>query len=124
MCSLLLLLLLLQNSNSSFLSASVHIIVRSGEAVQLSADLTAVERERLHDLWWQHPNGQLILKNNESRGDGGRWEVLADGSLSFSRTETRDSGKYSMLAFDKDGTRIKTKEIHLQVKSGESRPSR
>lgn len=125
-CSLLLplLLLVVKNSDSSFPAASADTItVHSGAAVQLSADLTKAERERLHDLRWQHPNGQLILKDNMTIGDGGRCELLADGSLSFSRTETQDSGKYFMRAFDKDGTRIKTKEILLQVNSGKSQPS-
>lgn len=121
-CSLvLLLLLMMKNSNCSFPAVEI-ISVRSGEPVLLSADLTKAEQKRLNDLRWQH-NGQLTLKNNMSKGDGGRCELLADGSLYFSRTETQDSGNYSMRAFDKDGTRIKTREILLRVLSGEFQPS-
>lgn len=123
MCSLLLLLLLLiKDSSCSSTAVSVDIIiVRSGEAVQLSTDLTQAENNRLHDLQWQLPNGQL--KNTGTGSSGERCQLLANGSLSFSRTETQDSGRYLMRAFDKDGKQIRRKEILLQVRSGESQPS-
>lgn len=118
--SLLLLLLIV---NSSLPSASLEVVtVRSGETVQLSADLTEAEWKRLHDLKWYRADERLSMINNMSESVSGCYEVLANGSLLLSRAETPDSGKYMMRAFDKEGKRIKTKEILLQVNIGRSRP--
>lgn len=117
-------MLMMKNSSSSFPNASADAItVHSGEAVRLSADLTEAERTRLYELQWQHPSGQLTRKQNVTRGDGDvRCQLLIDGSLSFSRTQTQDSGKYLMRAFDAEGKGIKTKAINLLVIAGKSQP--
>lgn len=119
---LLLLLLQLQDSSCSFPPVSFDtVVVRRGEAVRLNTSLTRDERNLLHDLQWQLPKGQWEINRTGSGAE--RRRLLADGSLSFSRTETEDTGRYLMRAFDKDGNRIRNKEIFLQVNSGESRPS-
>lgn len=118
MCFLLLLLLLNRSKSNS--SAVEVITVHSGEAVRLFSGLTEAEQKHLHDIRWIHSNLLLARKNNMTKCNDGRCELLADGTLSFSRTETHDSGKYSMQAFDKDGKRVKAKEIFLQVNSGKS----
>lgn len=117
-------MLMMKNSGSSFPSASADAItVRSGEAVRLSADLTVAERTRLVELQWQHPSGRLTRKKNVTRGDGiVRCQLLSDGSLSFDRTQTEDSGKYLMRAFDAEGKGIKTKAINLLVIADKSQP--
>lgn len=122
MLCFLLLLLLLISSNSDFLAVDV-ITVHSGEAVRLLSGLTEAEQKHLHDIRWIHSNLLLALKNNMTKCNDGRCELLADGTLSFSHTETHDSGKYLMQAFDKDGKRFKSKEILLQVNSGKSQPN-
>ncbi|XP_056909694.1 uncharacterized protein LOC130537163 isoform X2 [Takifugu flavidus] len=115
MCFLLLLLLL--NSSKSDSSAVDVFTVQSGEAVQLLSGLNEAEQKQLHDIRWTHSNLLLVMKNNMTKCNDDRCELLADGTLSFSRTETQDSGKYLMQAFDKDGKRFKAKEIFLQVNS-------
>lgn len=119
----LLLLLLLLNSSNSDSSAVDIITVHSGEAVRLLSGLTEAEQKHLHDIRWTHSNLLLALKNNMTKCNDGRCELLADGTLSFSHTEKQDSGKYLMQAFDKGGKRFKAKEILLQVNSGKSQPS-
>lgn len=114
------LLLLLLNSSNSDSSAVDIITVHSGEAVRLLSGLTEAEQKHLHDIRWIHSNLLLALKNKMTKCNDGRCELLADGTLSFSRAETHDSGKYLMQAFDKDGKRFKAKEILLQVNSGKS----
>lgn len=118
-----LLLLLLLNSSKSDSSAADIITVNSGEAVRLLSGLTEAEQKHLRDIRWIHSNLLLALKNNMTKCNDGRCKLMADGTLSFSRTETHDSGKYLMQVFDKDGKRFKAKEIFLQVNSGKSQPN-
>lgn len=120
MCPLPLLLLLIDNGITD--SPAVDIIsVDSGGAIRLRSDLTEAEQKLLHDLRWKHANLLLVLKDNMTKCPNGRCTLLPDGSLSYSRTETQDSGAYSMQAFDKDGKRFKMKEILLRVDSSKSR---
>lgn len=120
MCSLPLLLLLIDNGITD--SPAVDIIsVDSGGAIRLGSDLTEAEQKLLHDLRWKHANLLLVLKDNMTKCHTGRCTLLPDGSLSYSRTETQDSGAYTMMAFDKDGKRFKMKEIFLRVDSSKSR---
>lgn len=123
MAAMLSFLLLLLNSSKSDSLAVDIITVHSGEAALLLSGLTKAEQKHLHDIRWTHPNLLLVLKNNMTRCSDGRCELLADGTLSFIRTETHDSGKYAMQAFDKAGKRFKAKEIFLQVSSGKSLPN-
>lgn len=118
-CSLPLLLLLIDNGITA--SPAVDIIsVDSGGAVRLCSDLSVAEQKLLHDLRWKHANLLLVLKDNVTKCHNGRCTLLPDGSLSYDRAEARDSGEYSMQAFDKDGKRFKTKEIFLRVDSSKS----
>eukprot|EP00066_Takifugu_rubripes_P020233 XP_011609499.1 PREDICTED: uncharacterized protein LOC105417452 [Takifugu rubripes] len=117
MAAMMCFLLLLLNSSKSDSSAVDVFTVQSGEAVRLLSGLTEAEQKHLHDIRWTHSNLLLVMKNNMTKCNDGRCELLADGTLSFSRTETQDSGKYLMQAFDKDGKRFKAKEIFLQVNS-------
>lgn len=118
MCSLLLLLLI--NNSHSESSVGDFIMVDSGEAIRLLSGLTEAEQKHLHDIRWVHPNLLLALKNNMTKCNNGRCELLADGTLSFSCTEMQDSGTYTMQAFGKDGKQFKTKETFLQVNSSKS----
>lgn len=119
MCSLPLLLLLIDNGTTD--SPAVDVVsVHSGGAVRLRSDLTEAEQKRLYDLRWKHASLLLVLKDNMTKCQDGRCMLLPDGSLSYSRTETQDSGEYSMQAFDKDGKRFKTREIFLRVESSKS----
>lgn len=118
-----LLLLLLLNSSKSDPSAIDIITVHIGEAVRLLSGLTEAEQKHLDDIRWTHSNLLLALKSNMRKCNDGRCELLADGTLSFSRTEMQDSGQYLMQAFAKDGKRLKAKYIVLQVDPGKSQPN-
>lgn len=103
--------------------ASAEIITaRSGEAVLLTSDLQGPELERRKDVRWTHLHLVVSLKNNVTTCHHGRCELLSNGSLSFSRVQTADSGNYSLEVFDEEGKRLYRKDFLLRVE-GESSPN-
>lgn len=97
--------------------------MRSGEAVQLSSNLTGAGLTHGQDVRWTHLNLLLSLNKNFTTCHHGRCELLSDGSLRFSRVQTEDSGSYRLQVFDKRGKRLQDKDFVLQVAPGESQPT-
>lgn len=75
------------------------------------------------DVRWTNQKLWVSLKNNVTTCYHGRCELLADGSLRFSRAQSEDSGRYRLQVFDRRGTRVQEMNFELQVVPGESQPS-
>lgn len=104
-------------------AASAEIITaRSGEAVLLTSDLQGPRLEHRKDIRWTHLYLVMSLKNNVTTCHHRRCELLNDGSLSFSRVQTADSGNYSLEVFDERGKLLMKKDFLLRVE-GESSPN-
>ncbi|KAL7390325.1 hypothetical protein ABVT39_018875 [Epinephelus coioides] len=122
MLVLLWLLILMMTMMMKSDAASAEIVTaRSGGAVLLTPPLQT-QRNR-HDVRWTHPRLVMSLKNNVTKCHHGRCELLSDGSLSFSRVQSDDSGSYSLEVFDQDGTRLLRKDFLLTVEDPSSSSS-
>lgn len=87
----------------------------------LRLDLEGAELKPGWDVrWTNHAHLLVSLKNNKTNGHLGHYVLLRDGSLSFSRVHTEDSGQYRLEVYDERGARMKTKYFELQVEPGES----
>ncbi|PWA24641.1 hypothetical protein CCH79_00016153, partial [Gambusia affinis] len=61
---------------------------------------------------WTHPH--LLLDNRKTKCHHGRCELLEDGSLSFSRVQSEDSGVYRLEVYNQQGLRQHHQLFHLQ----------
>ncbi|KAM3600757.1 uncharacterized protein V6R79_002141 [Siganus canaliculatus] len=91
---------------------------RSGDAVLLTADLQGAGLERPMDIRWTHVHMLVSLQNNLTACVHGRCVLLSNGSLSFSRVQSSDSGTYSLQLFDRHGLILKRTDFLLQVEGG------
>lgn len=89
----------------------------------MRSNLTDVDRRLVKDVRWTHHSLVVSVKNNVTTCPHGRCELMADGSLRFSRVLAADEGIYWMQAFDEHGNRVKTTDVQLLVDSGGPVPS-
>ncbi|XP_049447898.1 uncharacterized protein LOC125898208 [Epinephelus fuscoguttatus] len=122
MLVLLWLLILMMTMMMKSDAASAEIVTaRSGGAVLLTPPLQTPRNRQ--DVRWTHPRLVMSLKKNVTTCHHGRCELLSDGSLSFSRVQSDDSGSYSLEVFDQDGTRLLKKDFLLTVEDPSSSSS-
>ncbi|XP_043996520.1 uncharacterized protein LOC122844815 isoform X2 [Gambusia affinis] len=95
-------------------SADITNVTRiSGESLKLSPDIRRGRMGTELLFRWTHPH--LLLDNRKTKCHHGRCELLEDGSLSFSRVQSEDSGVYRLEVYNQQGRRQHHQLFHLQV---------
>ncbi|XP_026166089.1 uncharacterized protein LOC113132319 isoform X2 [Mastacembelus armatus] len=114
---LLLVQLLMMTMMKTAKTKIIIVSALSGETLLLhpQSDLPSLGLEHRWDVRWTHPHLVLSTKNNQTRCDHGRCELLSNGSLRFSPVQIEDSGNYSLEVFDEEGKRLLKKDFLLQV---------